>query len=139
MPEGDSKKRTRKPKINGEIKGPELVPQPHGGALNSGGTPGNRGGTGRPPNEIRALAREIGYDAITILKGEVERLKALAATGKPIPVQLVLSINEQMLKYGLGEKHEHTYPQGLPFAGELAALSDEELDARLESAKGRSA
>lgn len=31
-------------------------PQPHGGALNSGGTPGNRGG--RPTSELRAAARE---------------------------------------------------------------------------------
>lgn len=30
------------------------IPQPGGrGALNSGGTPGNRGGTGRPPNWLR--------------------------------------------------------------------------------------
>lgn len=29
------------------------VPQPHGGALNSGGTPGNKGGTGRPRSEVR--------------------------------------------------------------------------------------
>jgi hypothetical protein len=33
-------------------------PQPHGGALNRGGTPGNAGGTGRPPSAIRATARE---------------------------------------------------------------------------------
>ena len=29
------------------------VAQPHGGALNSGGTPGNKGGTGRPPKEFK--------------------------------------------------------------------------------------
>lgn len=33
-------------------KKPEKVPQPHGGALNSGGTPGNKGG-GRPPDEFK--------------------------------------------------------------------------------------
>src|SRR5688500_5267785 len=37
---------------------PTKVSQPHGGALNSGGTPGNRGGLGRPPSEVRRLARE---------------------------------------------------------------------------------
>src|SRR5205809_602307 len=31
----------------------EQVPQPHGGALNAGGTPGNAGGTGRPPNWLK--------------------------------------------------------------------------------------
>lgn len=41
---------------NGTVR---KIPQPHGGALNSGGTPGNKGGTGRPPNAIRALAREL--------------------------------------------------------------------------------
>lgn len=33
----------------------ELIPQPHGGALKSGGTPGNKGG-GRPKDRVRALA-----------------------------------------------------------------------------------
>ena len=31
---------------------PTLIPQPHGGALNSGGTPGNRGG-GRPSHAVK--------------------------------------------------------------------------------------
>ncbi len=34
----------------------EKVPQPHGGALSTGGTPGNRGGLGRPSSAVRALA-----------------------------------------------------------------------------------
>ena len=38
-------------------KAPELVPQPHGGALRTGGTPGNAGGHGRPPNAMRAVMR----------------------------------------------------------------------------------
>jgi hypothetical protein len=33
------------------------IPQPHGGALNAGGTPGNKGG--RPTNEYRAHLRAI--------------------------------------------------------------------------------
>lgn len=32
----------------------DLIPQPHGGALRRGGT--NKGGTGRPPSEIRRAA-----------------------------------------------------------------------------------
>lgn len=34
------------------------IPQPHGGALNAHGTPGNGGGTGRPPSAIRDRFRE---------------------------------------------------------------------------------
>lgn len=41
-----------------EAQAPTKVPQPRGGFLNSGGTPGNPGG-GRPPNRIRLKAREI--------------------------------------------------------------------------------
>jgi hypothetical protein len=38
---------------------PALVPRPDGrGALLTGGKPGNSGGTGRPPDELRALARQ---------------------------------------------------------------------------------
>jgi hypothetical protein len=36
---------------------PELVPQPHGGALQRG-NPGNKGG-GRPPDEFKAKMREL--------------------------------------------------------------------------------
>lgn len=44
------------------------VPQPHGGALNAGGTPGNPGG-GRRPDHIRQLAVDIGYEeAIPMLR-----------------------------------------------------------------------
>lgn len=37
---------------------PALVPQAHGGALLSGGKPGNRGG-GRPPDEFNRRMREL--------------------------------------------------------------------------------
>ncbi len=37
---------------------PVLTPQAHGGALLSGGKPGNKGG-GRTPNEIRGTLRQI--------------------------------------------------------------------------------
>lgn len=41
---------------------PEKVPQPHGGALNAGGTPGNKGGTGRPPTEHLEWCRRVVSD-----------------------------------------------------------------------------
>lgn len=39
-------------------KTPDLVPQEHGGALLSGGVPGNKGGTGRPPDEFKQWLAE---------------------------------------------------------------------------------
>lgn len=36
----------------------EMIPQPHGGALRNG-NPGNKGGTGRPPNAFRAQVAAI--------------------------------------------------------------------------------
>jgi hypothetical protein len=43
-----------------------LRPQPHGGALRNGGT--NKGGTGRPPDEFKALCRELASNAATMAK-----------------------------------------------------------------------
>lgn len=37
--------------------------QAHGGALNAGGTPGNRGGSGRPRNEFRDALRSMASDS----------------------------------------------------------------------------
>jgi hypothetical protein len=37
---------------------PEKIPQPHGGAIYSGGVPGHRGGPGRTPSALRAAFRE---------------------------------------------------------------------------------
>lgn len=43
------------------------IPQPGGrGALNSGGTPGNKGGTGRPPDQFKELCRELASGEKTI-------------------------------------------------------------------------
>lgn len=47
---------------------PHKIPQPHGGALNSGGTPGNAGGLGRPASDIKARLRGSFYDRIPLLE-----------------------------------------------------------------------
>lgn len=80
-----------------KAKAPAKRPQPHGGALNVGGTPGNRGGTGRPPSAVRArclgsfderihVAEEIAsspaYEAS-------DRLRALDLLGKYAGLQKV--------------------------------------------------
>ena len=44
----------------------EMRPQSHGGALLSGGQPGNRGGTGAPPSMIRARCRESFLSRVAI-------------------------------------------------------------------------
>ena len=81
-------------------KSPAIVtlrPQPHGGALRTGGT--NRGGPGRPPSAIREAARAL-YDARLGLLAEIaddhainsgDRIRALhelARVGMGNPVSL---------------------------------------------------
>lgn len=65
----------RKPKGSVTAK-PHLVPQPHGGALKSGGTPGNRGGT---------LRAEVRRDALRLV---AERLPLLAHAADGVAVEI---------------------------------------------------
>jgi hypothetical protein len=73
----------------GETTAPTKILQLHGGALNAGGTKGNRGG-GRPPEEVRQACRDGFFEhlpkALAVLKSRkstnVERLKALDLLGK---------------------------------------------------------
>lgn len=51
---------------------PGKIPQKHGGALNAGGTPGNRGG-GRPPKPFKDFLAELRKDPTA-----QETLKAVA-------------------------------------------------------------
>lgn len=46
----------------------ELVPQPHGGALLSGGVPGHAGGAGRPPSLVRARLSGSFAERIEVLE-----------------------------------------------------------------------
>lgn len=73
------------------------IPQPHGGALNAGGTPGNKGGTGRPPSEVRKAflaALEGGPEALVAIiqsptSRDADRIAAIAAAAKiGLPVQI---------------------------------------------------
>ena len=69
------------PKNNGGNNG-GMVAQEHGGALKSGGTPGNKGGTGRPPNELRGTLREILERGLPVLEGYVEGRVPVKMVGK---------------------------------------------------------
>ncbi len=134
----------RKLKISEQKSGadkpsPKLVPRPDGkGALLTGGVPGNKGGTGRPPNEVRALARELGYRSLGALDKVLAKIEAQLEEGKSINTDLLLKIADHTNKFGLGTRDttEHVI-QGMPFVGELAGLDEEELDARLAAAEGR--
>ncbi len=65
------------PKNNGGNNG-GMVAQEHGGALKSGGTPGNKGGTGRPPSAIREHCRGSFAERVAILEA--------IADGEPLPM-----------------------------------------------------
>lgn len=45
-----------------------LVVQPHGGALKTGGNPGNRGGSGPPPSALRDRLRGAMADRIPVIE-----------------------------------------------------------------------
>lgn len=82
-----TEKSTEKPTVG------QLVPQPHGGALRYGGT--NAGGTGRPPDEIRAAMRGTLSEILPGLlekytKGEIDHVR----------------FADFLAKYGLGTKDE---------------------------------
>jgi hypothetical protein len=72
-------------KPNGKANGqdgpaePTLIPQDHGGAILSGGVPGNRGGPGRPPSQLRRRFSDLLYmgqaDAHFRLQAQRKRLK----------------------------------------------------------------
>lgn len=84
---------------------PEKIPQKHGGALLSGGKPGNKGGPGRPPSGLREACREI-------FEGSLENLKTIAQgtakrpfMGDEVPPLFSEQIKaiDTAGKYGLGE------------------------------------
>lgn len=66
-----------------------LIPQPHGGALRSGGKPGNKGGS-KPPSIVRKACRKGFYARIPLLKRIAdneavdikERLRAVEMLGR---------------------------------------------------------
>lgn len=98
---------------------PRKVPQPHGGALLSGGMPGNRGGTGRPPSELRARLRGSFEDRIKTLEAFADgamplREKCEKCGHEPIPTLAAMPVEssdrlraiDMMAKYGLGTLKE---------------------------------
>lgn len=93
------------PENSDENSGPELIPQPHGGAILSGGWPGNAGG-GRPPSVVRAAMREA-------LAERVRLLAEIADDHDVRPSDRIKAI-EALARYGLGQSHEVSGPDGGP-------------------------
>ena len=75
----------------------ELVPQPHGGALASGGYQGNRGG--RPPSEFRRRMRGS-------LEERLHVAEEIADDPDGRPADRIRAL-EFFAKYGLGGRDDH--------------------------------
>ena len=73
-------------------------PQPHGGALNAGGTPGNRGGPGRPAEIVKARARNSFYVRIPVLE-------KVADDPRSKPRDRINAV-DKLGKYGLAQARE---------------------------------
>ena len=84
------KKTTQKARLTDAPVG-SLVPMPNGGALRNGGT--NRGGSGRPPESIRARSRDA-YERI------IEEIEARDLTQATLGELAVLANTTG--RYGLG-------------------------------------
>ena len=83
---------------------PRLVPQSHGGALKSGGTPGHKGGGGRPRTELRN--RMCGS-----LAQRLSIAEQIADNKKSNPSDRMRAL-EFMAKYGLGLTMTETDAEG---------------------------
>ena len=85
----------------GEKGGVELIPQPHGGALLSGGQPGQTPGPGRPPSRIKAALRKSFDERIDTLEAIADdedaslpdRMKALDMMAKYSDLDLNVDID----------------------------------------------
>jgi hypothetical protein len=89
-----------------------LRPQKHGGALRNGGT--NKGGPGRPPDEIRALLRAFGYRRLPDL---------FKQWGRMTLDQRTALMDRVVLKYGIGTHQEIEHEGAVGIEG-LCALLD---------------
>lgn len=83
---------------------PEKVPQPHGGALNRGGTPGNKGGTGRPPNALREEMRGDLAEVLIKLRQKVDYMD----------VDELQKYGALLARFGLGTSDELSGKDGAP-------------------------
>ena len=81
------------------------IPQAHGGAIHAPGNPGNKGGPGRPPSEIRLACREHGYRQIANLGKLVDKLES---GDIEMSVTEQTRLSEALNKYGVGSTIAYT-------------------------------
>ena len=100
-----------------------MRPGRNGGRLRNGSRPGNKGGTGRPPSEIRKKLRGSFEERIKVIEAIADDAKASTAER--------LKALDLMAKYGLGTTSTSTDTEGndVPRPGRL---TDEEVEAELK-------
>ena len=101
---------------SGKDSGVSLVPQPHGGALWSGGVPGNRGGSGGLPSALRERLRGSLADRVQVLEEIADRPRRLiiecakcghaTKVGPPASDADRIRAVDVLAKYGLGTLRE---------------------------------
>lgn len=97
--------KAKEPGNNEKNNAPVLVPRPNGqGALNSGGTPGNKGGWGRPRSEIRELSRNGFAETMEAINARIIEDKEK----KQLSLSELARAGEVQGKYGLGEAATET-------------------------------
>ena len=91
---------------------PVLVKQAHGGALLTGGVPGNSGNPtniGRPRSELRGIFRKDLETArekmVDILERESEACEECGGTKRAMDKDIV-AVFDKFAKYGIGERKE---------------------------------
>lgn len=109
--------RRKRDRTNPNAQVPVKIPQPHGGALNSGGTPGNRGG-GRPKQTARMTCREMFEMGLPTLNDIVHGDASSSNADK-------ISAMNLFGKFGLGEQ-KVVVPEHLADAL-VQGLADEDL------------
>ena len=96
------KKKTTKATVKKlATKLPTLIPQPNGrGALLSGGIPGHKGGSGRPPDIVRKRCRES-FDKLIPILERIATDKLPKTSEKPRVRDRIMAI-DTLGKHGFG-------------------------------------
>ncbi len=118
----------RKPAAQTAAPAPDLVPQPHGGALLAGGIPGHPGAGGRPRNEWRELVRQAVKDAKAlevlkaIISGDIHELVGHDREGAPIYAETRnrdrIAAAELLIAYAEGRPPQKVELEGSESGGE---------------------
>lgn len=84
----------------GENLGSRVVPGPLGGMIRTGGNPGNKGGTGRPPSALRKLARDLYGEYLE------PTTRKIMDSENPMDAKTKVQVLDHYAKFGLGEAQQ---------------------------------